>query len=392
MNISKYQNKNNLLALNSMEWSFQPFENLLQDSTRYLNKIPGKSYLEEANFPIIDQGKARIAGYSNLENPFAEESIIFGDHTRVLKYIDFPFHIGADGVKVLLNKRKDIALTKYIYYYLSSIEIPDTGYNRHFKFLKEIIIPLPSLERQKKIVSVLDKVLQIITKRQSQITALDELAQSVFLEMFGDPVENPKKYPWANLGFIGEWKSGGTPKRSVIEYFTGDIPWLSSGELEQLFTYDSEEHITEEAIKNSAAKMIEVNSLLLGMYDTAALKSTILKTPCTCNQAIAFSKIDETKASTLFVYTYIQIAKEYLKRQQRGVRQKNLNLNMIRELKIFLPPLQSQYLFENRRLEIENQKEKLQSSLKKLENLHNTLLQKAFKGELFNEEALENIK
>lgn len=112
---------------------------------------------------------------------------------------------------------------------------------------------------------------------------------------------------------FGQWHSGGTPSRSISFYYGGSIPWYSSGELNNLFISVSKEHITNQALQESAAKLIEPGSLLLGMYDTAALKSSIAQISCSCNQAIAFSKFDDKILNVFYAYYTIQFGKEFLK-------------------------------------------------------------------------------
>ena len=163
--------------------------------------------------------------------------------------------------------------------------------------------------------------------------------------MFGDPVKNPMKLPKVKLENLGDWKTGGTPLRSESKYYNGNIPWLSSGELNSIYCFNSAEMITKLAIKESSAKIIEKGSLLLGMYDTAALKSTINMIECSCNQAIAYAKLDPRLVNTIYSYYCIQIGKDFYKSQQRGVRQKNLNLSMIKGLEIIMPNLQFQNQF-----------------------------------------------
>ncbi|MBI6059877.1 restriction endonuclease subunit S [Clostridium perfringens] len=212
-----------------------------------------------------------------------------------------------------------------------------------------------NLNFQEQITQILDKSKEIIEKRKEQIQFLDKLVKSKFIEMFGDPVKNQKKLAKVKLSELGEWKTGGTPLRSKSEYYNGNIPWLSSGELNNKYCFKSNEMITESAIIESAAKIIEVGSLLLGMYDTAALKSTINMIECSCNQAIAYSKLNENLVNTVYVYYCIQIGKEFYKSQQRGVRQKNLNLSMVKGLEILMPPLE----FQNQFAEFVKQVDKL---------------------------------
>ena len=172
------------------------FTEVFSDNTKNGKKIQTIDYLPSGNYPIIDQGRECIAGYSNMkEGVFVDvPAIVFGDHTRIVKYVDTPFFLGADGVKVFRCKI-DKADYKYLFYCLQAMRIPDTGYNRHFKWLKESYIPLPPLDEQRRIAAVLDKVSDLIAKRRQQLEKLDELVKARFVEMFGDFKTNPMGWP-----------------------------------------------------------------------------------------------------------------------------------------------------------------------------------------------------
>lgn len=366
-------------------WSVIDFGNVFTDISGGNKKFLKSDFHVEGKVAVVDQGKDLIAGYTDEEDEVVKGRppyIVFGDHTRIFKFIDFPFVMGADGTKVF--KVKDITINneKYLFHFLNSLNIPNTGYNRHFKYLKSTKIPLAPLPQQQKIANILDAADSLRQNDKALIAKYDELTQALFLDMFGDPVSNPKNLPKIKLGELGKWQSGGTPSRNKREYFDGTIPWLSSGELNGMYVSESKEHITEMAIKESSTRLIEKGSLLLGMYDTAALKSTISTCIVTCNQAIAYSKLDDKMVNTIYVYFIIQIGKEDYKKLQRGVRQKNLNLSIVKNLEILLPDLMQQNQFAERVAVIEEQKAVAQKSLEKSESLFNSLLQKAFKGAL----------
>ena len=173
------------------------FLDIFEDVTKNGTKIPSNQYLPMGKYPIIDQGQNKVAGYTDQEEGLFTNvpAIIFGDHTRIIKYVDKPCFLGADGVK-LLKAKDSKANYKYLYYVLSNAKIPDTGYNRHFKWLKEIDIPLYNEETQSNIVKELDKITALIEKRKKQLEKLDELVKARFVERFGDPVSNPKG--WKN--------------------------------------------------------------------------------------------------------------------------------------------------------------------------------------------------
>jgi type I restriction enzyme S subunit len=252
--------------------------------------------------------------------------------------------------------------------------------NINQEIIRELDIPLPPLTEQKRIASLLARADRLRQLRRTAHDLGDALLQSVFLEMFGDPYRNEKKWKKKNLGALAKWRSGGTPSRENPEYFQGDVPWLSSGELEQMYTYSSNEHISEYALKKSNATKIEIGSLLLGMYDTAALKSTINQVVCACNQAIAYAKFDESKINTVFVYWAIQVGKEDYRRLQRGVRQKNLNLSMIQEISIPVPPLSLQEEFAGVVARVESLRGRMGESTRQVEGLFESLLAQSFDG------------
>ena len=201
------------------------------------------------------------------------------------------------------------------------------------------------IDVQEKIIQNLENLDNQILKRRHQSKLLLNLVKSRFNEMFGDPVLNEMGWEKHALKEFGIWKSGGTPKKNEEKYFRGHIPWITSGELEHKYIDDSSEKITEKAIECSSAKIIEKGSLLLGMYDTAGLKSSINTKVMSCNQAIAFAKLDDKITNTIYVYYVIQNLRSMLLNQQRGVRQKNFNLLMIKNISIPLPPLSLQNEF-----------------------------------------------
>lgn len=132
-------------------WLKKPFDEVFSDETKKGKKIQTDEYLPSGLFPIIDQGQNQIAGYRNEDEGLYKDvpAIIFGDHTRIIKFINEPFFLGADGVKLLKSKIADSDYT-FLYYHLKIADIPNTGYNRHFKWLKALEISLPPLDLQKR--------------------------------------------------------------------------------------------------------------------------------------------------------------------------------------------------------------------------------------------------
>ena len=168
------------------EWNTVPFKEAILQKRVDVGKVKQKDYKQTGAFPIVDQGQALVGGYWNNEKHVYGGPlpvIIFGDHTRIFKYIDFPFVLGADGAKILLpNTNKFDPL--FLFYALKQTNIPNRGYNRHYKYLKESNVPLPPLPEQRAIAYVLRAVQEAKEATEQVIAAARELKKSLMQHLF----------------------------------------------------------------------------------------------------------------------------------------------------------------------------------------------------------------
>ena len=281
-------------------------------------------------------------------------------------------------------KNNKMLFNEYLYYALQGMNFDSLtdravmGKTLNKAKLNNLSIVYNEPFMQQQIVLRLDGVNKLIESRKQQLSELSKLVKSRFNELFGDPVLNEMGWDKHALKEFGIWKSGGTPKRNEKEFFRGNIPWITSGELEHKYIENSFEKISEKAIECSSAKIIEKGSLLLGMYDTAGLKSSINTRLMSCNQAIAFAKLDDKITNTIYVYYVIQNLRSMLLNQQRGVRQKNFNLSMIKNIFIPLPPLSLQNEFADLVAQVDKSQLAIQKSLEELETLKKSLMQEYF--------------
>ena len=120
-------------------------------------KLNRKDYMESGAYPVIDQGIDFIVGYSNCADALLpdDEYVLFGDHTKNIKYFKGRFIQGADGLKII--KPNDYILPKFLYHSMKTLKIEDRGYNRHWTVVSPLLIPVPPMELQKKIVAILDR-------------------------------------------------------------------------------------------------------------------------------------------------------------------------------------------------------------------------------------------
>jgi len=169
-------------------WIFASFDDVFVDVSGGQRKTKTGAFLASGRYPLIDQGKDLVGGYTDDPEVLCTAElpiVVFGDHTRAVKYVDFSFGVGADGVKLLRPRRDDHV--PYLFRFLEASHIPAAGYDRHFKYLKRLIVPLPPIEEQRRIAAVLDQADVLRTKRQTSLVVLDTLNESMFVEVFGDP-------------------------------------------------------------------------------------------------------------------------------------------------------------------------------------------------------------
>ena len=156
------------------EWESSNFSKVFEVANNKNSQVKSSDYLESGTIPIVDQGKKLVSGYTNKQDIYSDTPvIIFGDHTRVVKWVDFNFCQGADGTQVL--KPNSILETKFAYYLLSHTPIPNLGYSRHMRELKEksFKYPIDKLEQQK-IAAVLTNADKEIDLLEQQLTDLQQ--------------------------------------------------------------------------------------------------------------------------------------------------------------------------------------------------------------------------
>ena len=212
-------------------------------------KLNSKEYLDFGNYPIIDQGKNYIIGYTNNTQALlcADEYVLFGDHTREVKYVNFKFAQGADGLKILQPK---ISMkTRFLYHALSSLNIPNRGYNRHWTIVQELSIPVAPIEVQEEIVRILDSFTNLRTKLTSDL-ALELTARKKQYEYyrdklltFGDDIECKR------LGDIGEVSMCKRILKSETNT-VGDVPFYKIG----TFGKTPDAYITQEKFQEYKSK------------------------------------------------------------------------------------------------------------------------------------------
>src|SRR6266446_6899567 len=161
-------------------WDQKPFESCIQP-VEYTRKVQRKDFLNAGQFPIVSQEAEFTNGYWNDEADVFKVStpvVIFGDHTQVLKYVDFDFVLGADGVKILQPRK--FLHPKFFFYQLQAAELASLGYARHYRLLKELKVNVPSLPEQQRIVGILDEAFEGIATAKANAEKNLQNARAIF--------------------------------------------------------------------------------------------------------------------------------------------------------------------------------------------------------------------
>ena len=333
------------------------------------NKVVTKQYLKKGDILICtSSGSKELVGKA----AYIEENMLmtFGAFCKVIRpKTECPKYIGHFFQSPYYRRR------------ISDLSAGANINNIRNEHIEGLEISLPSLDEQRRIAAVLDKVSGLIAKRRAQLAKLDELVKVRFVEMFGDPLCNTKN--WSCLELTKACKAilgGGTPSKSHPEYFMGTIPWVSPKDMKQTIINDSIDHITEEAIANSTTNLIPRNSVLM-VIRSGILKHTlpvaINNVPVTINQDMkAF--VPDNAISTEFLIYYFKAIEPDVLAGVRGVTADNIDFKAFQKRKIIVPPidLQRQFVIFVKRINIS--KLTIQQSLDKLEVLKKALMQQYF--------------
>lgn len=295
-------------------------------------------------------------------------------------------------------EKKSLLISNYLSYLftsslyrdrLSALSMGANINNLKSSDLEVMDIPVPLFEEQKRIVQKLDALFERIDKAiailQKNINTANNLMNIVLNDVFSDlDGQYPKK---TLFSFDAAISAGGTPLRqNKLFWENGTIEWFSSGELNQLFTKPANEKITQFGLENSSAKLFESGTLLIGMYDTAAMKMSILSNSGSCNQAIVGFKPDRKELDIFFAKYQLEYLKPKILEQRQGVRQKNLNLTKIKNTEIIFPNIDKQkeiVLYLNHvSVQIEQVKSAQQQKMQSLLDLKSSILDRAFHGKL----------
>lgn len=382
------------------EWLEISFSSCLQKIRIGRKKqVKEKEYLKVGVYPIVDQGQSIIAGYTNDKNKVIfdiQPFIIFGDHTRILKYIDFPIALGADGTKVI-KPTSDFDV-KFFFYFLKYLNIPSRGYNRHYTILKEKSILQPPLPEQKSIARVLTTVQEAIAGQEELIAKLKELKRSMMQHLFtygtkGERMKMteigklPESWDVVKLGELCDVKGGKRlPKGDkLVSNHTG-LPYIRVTDLsDNSVDLSNIQYLTPETQRSISKYTISINDIYISIAGSIGFVGIVPNeldgANLTENAAKLCLKVSRVQHRYLMYWLISDQVQKDIKLQTVKNAQPKLSLARIQNIPCVIPSddeqTQISEMIDAVRLKISLAENKLSA----YQNLFKTLLHELMSGE-----------
>ena len=290
-----------------------------------------------------------------------------------------------------LVPREGVVTADYLYWWLKANrpEIEKRGRGATFKeiskkIVQDIEIPLPDIGEQKRIAAILDAADALRAKRRETLAQLDTMLQSTFLEMFGDPVTNPKGWKKTPMGQLMRIRRGGSP-RPIKRYLGGTINWVKIGDAtrsdDDLYIRSCAEKISEDGL--SKTTLLQPGSLIFANSGVSLGFARILSVQGAIHDGwLAFEGFDEDLLDRIFFLKALNGITEHFRKTAPSGTQPNLNTSIMKAFQIILPPIGDQRHFAAIVQSVEQQKSRLRAHLDELDALFGSLQTRAFAGEL----------
>ncbi len=378
-------------------WTIANFNECCENISLNGIKVKQKQYLASGKFPVIDQGRELIGGYFNddlLVVPNEPPYIVFGDHTKVKKFVTFKFIAGADGVKVL--KPYDFILPKLVYYFIHAVKMPDKGYARHYQFLASEKFPIPPLNEQKRILAKLEQLLtdlekgiEYLEKTQKQIRIY---RRAVLKWTFEGKNQKSKEYTVKDIAKVQIGPFGTQLHKE--DYVVDGIPLINPMHIQEGKIVANRAYTITKKKKDSLPNYIlKEGDVIMGRRGEMARCGLVTEKEdgWFCGTGSLFLRPNTVLIDSKYLYCFLtgDTAKSYLEEKAGGTTMANLNLKIVNNMPICLPSIDEQikvvHEIERRLSVCDKIEETIESSLQQAEALRLSIIKKAFEGKLVSQ-------
>ena len=384
------------------EWRRESIGNCLNSySFTAFPKIQARDYNSSGTYPIVDQGQAFIAGWTNeIAGVISDQLpvVVFGDHSRTFKYVDVPFVRGADGTQVMRPKYGiDV---RYFYFACRAIDLPSQGYSRHFKSLKETEIPLPPLSEQCDIAQVLSTIEDLSALNDGQLSTLVRGKRTAMRVLFtrglrGEALKDTQIGPvpasW-EVTHIEEWVSaiskGSSPKWQGFNYVDEGILFVRSQNVGNgAMEFAEKAFLSVKWNDKETRSILQTGDLLINLVGASIGRCAVGGEEinnANCNQAVCFVRLDQTKLLSKFLCGFLLTdeGQSQIHDSKKDIARANLSLQDVRRLRVPKPALEEQSEIVaildaiDQKIDLHRRKRAV------LDNLFKSLLHKLMTGEI----------
>ena len=325
-------------------------ENVLkyEQPTKYI--VKSENYSDDFALPVLTAGKSFVLGYTDETEGVCKASenpvIIFDDFTADCKYVNFDFKVKSSAMKILHKANAEDNL-KYYFYAMQAIDYTPFSHKRVWiSEYSKFKIENRSVAEQNNIVKDLDTVATAIDNAKQRLNALDELVKSRFIEMFGDPVENPKGWDKKPLSDECKIITGNTPSRKNADYYGNFIEWIKSDNINtpNAWLTTASEFLSEEGLK--VGRSVEKDCIL--MTCIAGSIGCIGNVSVT-DRKVAFNQqingIIPNKNNVWYLYVLFELSKSYIQSTVTMALKGILSKGQLSKIEFIFPPIELQNEF-----------------------------------------------
>jgi type I restriction enzyme S subunit len=331
-----------------------------------------------------------------LQNLAYPGDLIFTQRGTLGQVVEIPktsahqrFVVSQSQMKLTVNPEK--ACPRFIFHFFRSPGAVNTLNQRiqatgvphiNLEILKSFPVILPPLPEQRRIAAILDKADAIRRKREEGIRLTEELLRSTFLEMFGDPATNPKRWAMEKLGELASIRRGSSP-RPIENYMGGDVPWIKIGDAtkgDSFYITETEDYVTKAGAEKSV--LLEPGSLVVANSGVSLGFARILKIKgCVHDGWLSLEKLDD-RLNKIYLLRLINSLTDHFRAIAPEGTQPNLNTGIMKNFRVAIPPIDLQRKFERSAYGIVELSAARKKAAIEAEALFGSIVQRAFRGEL----------
>lgn len=373
-----------------MSWHTKTFEELFTFQKKSKRKASAGKVAGDYAFYT---SSPTLSKYTN-EPDYNKSSLVFGTGGNASVHLTSEnFSTSGDCLVATPKNLDELCLKFAFYFFVGNIRVLEEGFKgaglKHISkaYISKIEIPLPPLFVQKQIAAVLEKADTLRCQCQQMEQELNTLVQSMFLELFGDPVSNPNNWVTKKLKDIVSIQSGATPSKGNDDFWKGNFPWVSPKDMKATYISNSIDHISESAFKETNLKRISRDTILIvvrGMILVHTVPLAITIKDISINQDIKAMKVLDDSIEPLYLLWCLKSQHDHIlsKVSTAAHGTKRLDMPDLVGLDICVPPIGIQGRFVEMIKKLDEQLTLARASVSDHESIFHSLMQRAFKGEL----------